>query len=167
MSNTQACLKRQLQQARQYTEALLADFKTPEQWLHQVHPQANHALWFAGHMAMSDNFFISCLAPDKVKKFDSFDGLFGMGSHPTSDAAKYPPVEEVLAAMRERRTTLLGLLDQLDDDDLPKPPASGASDFTPTVGSVFEVAVWHESLHSGQISVARRALGHKPVFGGG
>ncbi|MBS0210716.1 MAG: DinB family protein [Planctomycetes bacterium] len=166
MSNTQACLKRQMQQARQYTEALLADFKTPEQWLHQVHPQANHALWFAGHMATADNYFVSCLAPDKAKKFPSYDTQFGMGSQPTAEAAKYPPIEEVLAAMRERRTTLMELLDSLKEDDLDKAPASGASDFLPTVGKVFEVAVWHEGLHSGQISVTRRALGHKPVFGG-
>jgi len=165
MSNTQACLKRQMQQARQYTEALLSDFKSLDQWLHQVHPQANHALWFAGHMAVSDNFFISCIAPEKATKNAAFDEQFGMGSQPTSEPQKYQPVDEVLAAMRERRATLLGLLDGLNDDDLTKPPASGPSDFIPTIGSVFEMAVWHEGLHSGQVSVARRAMGHKPVFG--
>jgi uncharacterized damage-inducible protein DinB len=165
MSNTQACLKRQMQQARQYTEALLADFKTPEQWVHQVHPHANHALWFAGHMAVSDNFFIGCIDASKVKKLPPFEESFGMGSQPSADIKKYPPVDEVLATMRERRATLLGLLDGLTDADLGKPTPQGTPDFLATLGAVFEMAVWHEGLHSGQVSVARRAIGHKPVFG--
>ena len=49
-------LKRQLLQARQLSEKLLADFKTPAQWVYQVHENCNHALWFAGHMAHVDNF---------------------------------------------------------------------------------------------------------------
>ena len=36
-----------LKTAREFSEKLLADFKTPEQWTHQVHPNSNHALWFA------------------------------------------------------------------------------------------------------------------------
>ena len=47
--------------------AALADFKTPEQWVFQVHPHCNHALWFAGHMATSDNFFLSLVAPEKAR----------------------------------------------------------------------------------------------------
>jgi len=29
--------------------------------------------------------------------------------------------------------------------------------------AVFEMAIWHEGLHSGQLSSVRRALGHGPV----
>ena len=50
-------LQRQLVEMRQRSERLLADFRTPGQWTFQVHPSCNHALWFAGHMATSDNFF--------------------------------------------------------------------------------------------------------------
>ena len=31
------------------------------------------------------------------------------------------------------------------------------------VGSIFEMAVWHEALHAGQVTVARRALGVPPL----
>jgi hypothetical protein len=157
-------LKRQLLSARQTSEAFLADFKTPEEWVSQVHGEANHALWFAGHMGISDNFFISVVDPAHVVKTPDLETRFGMGSRPTNRVADYPPVEQVLAFMRERRGTLLQLLDQMSDDDLTRSTPEGAPAFLPDFGSVFEIAVWHEGLHSGQLSVARRALGHQPKF---
>lgn len=160
--STKACLRSQLDRARQYSESLLADFRTPEQWTHQVHPEANHALWFAGHMGVSDNFFISQLDPAQAIDRSDLNALFGMGSRPTSSPADYPPVETVLAFMRERRQTFLKLLDALSDDDLKQPTHTGTPDFLPDQASVFQMAIWHEGLHSGQISVTRRAMGYKP-----
>jgi uncharacterized damage-inducible protein DinB len=157
-------LQRQLERVRQNSERLLADFRSPEQWTFQVHPNCNHALWFVGHMATSDNFFLSLVAPEKSQKLPEFQAKFGMGSQPTNQVNEYPPLESVLATMRERRQTLLAVLDRLSDEDLAKKTPAGAPDFLPDVASVFELAIWHEGQHSGQVSVARRALGHKPLF---
>lgn len=156
-------LKRNLVNMRQMSQRLLADFKTPEQWVFQVHPQCNHALWFAGHMATSDNFFLSLVAPEKAVQLADFQSRFGMGSQPTNDPAAYPQPSEVVARMNERRETLLGVLDGLSDEDLAKKTPSGAPEFLPDVGSVFELAIWHEGQHNGQLTVARRCLGHKPL----
>ena len=156
-------LQRNLTNMRQNSERLLADFKTPQQWTFQVHPACNHALWFAGHMAASDNFFLSLVAPDKARQLPDFQVKFGMGSQPTNDPAAYPEPESVLAAMRERRQTLMEVLDRFSDDDLGKKTPSGTPEFLPDVGSVFEMAVWHEGQHSGQLTVARRALGYAPL----
>ena len=155
-------LKRQLLAARQTSEGFLADFKSPEDWVKQVHCEANHALWFAGHMGISDNFFISVVAPEKTKKNCEMETRFGMGSHPTNRAEDYPPAENVLAFMRERRTTLLQVLDTMSDEDLAKATPDGTPEFLSDVASVFEMAIWHEGLHSGQLSVTRRSLGFKP-----
>ena len=157
-------LKRQLVAARQTSEGFLTDFKTPEEWVKQVHGEANHAMWFAGHMGISDNFFISVVAPEKAINTQDMESRFGMGSHPTNRVADYPPPENVLGFMRERRATLLQVLDGMSDADLAKPTPKGTPEFLSDVGSVFEMAIWHEGLHSGQLSVARRALGHKPRF---
>ena len=113
-------LQRQLERVRQNSERLLADFKTPEQWTFQVHPNCNHALWFAGHMATSDNFFLSLVAPEKSQKLPEFQAKFGMGSQPTNQVNEYPPPESVLAMMRERRQTLLAVLERMSDEDLAK-----------------------------------------------
>ena len=131
--------------------------------VHQVHPGCNHALWFVGHMATIDNFFLSLVAPEKARPLPEFQQRFGMGSQPSSDPAQYPPPDEALAVMRERRRELLGALEDLNDDDLARKLPAGTPNFLSDVGSVFELAVWHEGQHNGQLSVARRALGHKPL----
>ncbi|MEQ8786619.1 MAG: DinB family protein [Pirellulaceae bacterium] len=158
-------IQRQLESARQLSERMLADFKSPEQWTHQVCEGGNHALWFAGHMANTDNFLISLVAPQRAREQDGFAAAFGMGSKPQSSAEQYPPVDEVLSTMRERRATLLDVLATLTDDDLSRPTPAGAPDFLADFASVFELAVWHEGLHSGQLSVVRRSLGHAPLLG--
>lgn len=156
-------LLRQLGIIRDTSEKMLAAFETPEDWTHQVVPGTNHALWFAGHMATTDNYFISQIAPERAKKFDDWDKLFGMGSKPTNEPDDYPPVAEVHDAMRERRSVLLDLLRGRSDAELNGPPATGASDFLPDLGSIFEMTNWHETLHLGQVTVVRRALGHRPL----
>jgi hypothetical protein len=55
------------------------------------------------------------------------------------------------------------ILEGLNDEDLDKPTPEGAPDFLATVRHVFELAVWHEGIHVGQLTVARRALGHAPL----
>jgi uncharacterized damage-inducible protein DinB len=157
-------LQRQLIDLRQLSERLLQDFTTPEEWTYQVHPGSNHALWFAGHMATIDNFFLSLVAPERAIKLPDLQTKFGMGSQPTNQPAEYPPPEEVLAIMRERRGTLLSVLEGMSDDDLARKLPAGTPDFLSDVGSVFELAIWHEGHHRGQVSLARRALGHQPLF---
>lgn len=155
----------QLKHARAFSEDLLTAFNTPEQWTHQVHENANHALWFAGHMGTVDNFMISLIDPSKCVEKADYNEKFGMGSQPTNNPADYPPVDEVLDFMRERRATLTEIFNSLSEEDLAKPTPESAPDFLPDYATVFEVCAWHEGLHSGQVSVARRALGNKPVTG--
>jgi hypothetical protein len=155
---------RQLKQSREFCEKLLDAFKSPEDWTHQIAPGTNHALWFAGHMATADNFFVGMIDPSKKRDLDDWDKHFGMGSKPTSDPDIYPPVAEILDVMRERRTVLLEILGKMSDADLDKSTPPGTPEFCPDYSSIFEMATWHEGLHAGQISMVRRALGHKPVF---
>lgn len=158
-------LLNQLKQSRQFTEGLLSAFKTPAEWTHRVHPHANHALWFAGHIGWVDNFMISLMAPERARELPGWSEKFGMGSQPSDKAADYPPVEEVLAYLRERRATLLDVLEPMEDADLDRATPQGTPSFLPDYGSLFQMAAWHEGLHSGQITVARRALGYPNVTG--
>jgi uncharacterized damage-inducible protein DinB len=160
-------LKEQLQRARDTSEKMLASFKTPKDWTHQVHPAANHALWFAGHMASADNFFVGAIAPDKTVTLPpGWKEMFGMGSKPSPNPNDYPPPDEVLRMMRDRRAAVLAVLDSLKEEDLPKPLPKGAPDFFKDTASLFELMVWHEGIHTGQLSIARRALGNQPLMGG-
>ncbi len=157
-------LRQRLLNARQLSERMLTDFKTPQQWTRQVAPGVNHALWFVGHMANSDNFFISLLDPARTREMPEIHRLFGTGSQPVDDPALYPQPEEVLAVMRERREVLLALLDSLRDADLVRKTPEGTPSFLADVAAVFETAIWHEGVHTGQLSIARRAIGGNPVM---
>lgn len=160
-------LRRQLVQARQMSERLLADFETSQQWTYQIHDDCNHALWFAGHMAHTDNFFLSMIDSSAAVELPTiYQRQFGMGSQPTNVPEDYPSPSDVLEVMRERRATLLEVLDSLDDEDFTKSTPDGAPDFLSDIAAVFEMAIWHEGLHSGQLSSVRRALGHKPILPG-
>lgn len=156
-------LQRRLESARNFSEKLLESFATPEDWTHQVFPGANHALWFAGHMGWTDNFMISFLAPSQALNDEKMSAMFGMKSKPTSDAASYPPADEVLQWTRERRQTLLAILDGMTEADLAS-LAENAPKFITDKASVFEMSIWHEGFHSGQMNIARRALGHDSLF---
>jgi hypothetical protein len=156
-------LETQLKLIREISERILSAFHTPEQWTYQVHGQANHALWFAGHIGTVDNFMIARLSPAQVREKAGYRERFAMGSRPTPRPADYPPPAEVLAFMRDRREALLSLLAGLSEDNLAKPSPPGVPDFMPDVASIFQGAVWHEALHAGQVTVARRALGHPPM----
>ena len=156
-------VERQLRKVREVTETFLGAFQTPEQWTLQVHDKANHALWVAGHLGTVDNFLISLVAPEKAVDKAGYREKFGMGSRPTSNPADYPDPPEVLDFMRERRGVILEILTGLSDEAMAAPAPEGAPDVMPDVGSIFEMAVWHEALHAGQVSIARRALGHPPL----
>src|SRR5581483_10381587 len=108
---------------------------------------------------------IGIIVPDKAQEPANYRDLFGMGSQPTNDPAKYPHPEDVLAYMRERRQTLLNEAEKLTDADLEKPMPKGAPAFLSDYASLLEMMSWHEGIHAGQLTVVRRALGYKPILG--
>jgi hypothetical protein len=114
-------------------------------------------------MGVVDNNFIGLIDRNQVRTVAGYEAKFGRGSTPTDRPSDYPPAAEVLAYMRERREVLLALLEAETDERLGRATPEGSPWFLPDVASVFEVTAWHEGLHSGQLSVSRRALGHAPV----
>jgi uncharacterized damage-inducible protein DinB len=153
-------LHSRLTKSRGFLEKLLVDFKTPQDWTHQVHPKANHALWVVGHLATVDNFFLNVLAPEKGKDLPGYNEKFGMGSQPSANASDYPSIDEVQQIFQERRAALLGVLESFSDEQLTEKMPPGSPDFLSDKASGFEMAAWHEGMHAGQVTVARRSLGH-------
>lgn len=154
--------------SRRLTSGLLASFKKPEDWVFQIHPKANHALWIAAHIALADNSFIGRFRPDQANKPQGWDELFWQSSEPKTDATLYPPADQVLAYFHERRLTLLQLIDEATDEQLsaPAPPAGAKSTLAgaPNIAHSFIFISQHEALHAGQLTVAHRALGHAPII---
>ena len=72
----------------------------------------------------------------------------------------------MLGYFRDRRAALLKVVDDLSDEELSAPapeknsPIAGA----PCIGHILLFAAYHEGVHSGQLTIARRGLGHDPLF---
>lgn len=158
-----------LQFSRKFTEGLLSSFKTPEEWVFQIHPKVNHAMWITGHLGLVDNSFICKFRPEIGQKPEGWDRLFGFGSQPLPSADAYPASHEMLDFFRERRQSLLAVLDGMSEEELRAPaPAAGERSpiaGAPSIGHGFIFVAYHEGLHTGQLTVAHRALGHAPVIG--
>ncbi len=157
-------LQARLQFTRKASEDWLSVFKRPEEWTNQVAPGTNHALWFAGHMAFVDNSLLKMLSSTERQEMPEYATKFGMKSQPSGNPADYPPPEEVLATMRDRRAALMRALDKLSEEELAKPCPPGGPAFFTDVASALEFAIWHEGMHAGQITQVRRAMGIPPLF---
>jgi DinB superfamily len=155
----------QLQTVRALNEQMFASFVKPEDWVHQIFPGANHALWIAGHLAMVDNSGISRFIPAQGVDKGDWSKKFGRQSTPTSNFADYPPPAEVLAFMRERRATLVKCLEGFSEADFDQPAPPGLPPFIHNAGQLYSFMAVHEGLHTGQLSMCRRSLGNTPVVG--
>ncbi len=161
--------KHLLNRARSITNTMLESFETREHWLYQVHPGANHAYWIVAHLALADNLFATTFAPGTGHKPDGWDELFWVGSQVRSDGAGYPSLEELKSYFADRRQNLLAVIEDVTDEQLaapaPEPGARSPIAGAPNMGQLLLFAPQHEFLHTGQLSVTRRALGHTPLIG--
>ena len=156
-------LRRSLSYSRKFTAKILSELETPADWLRRPLPGTNHAMWIAGHLALADNFFAGLIDLDKQITMENYSPLFGKGTAPLDDVDSYPPINEVLAKMEDRRSAILNLLEACKEDDFRRSTPDQAPPFMFDVGAVFQMAAWHESLHTGQLTIIHRSLGKTPL----
>jgi DinB superfamily len=134
--------------------------------LFQIHPTSNHVVWTLGHLATTYAWFQTLFdAKANAGLPDSYNGLFGMGSNPSPDPAKNPPLAEVRA---HYDAAFNGFLQRLEA--LPEPAAWSAceADTGGFASSKLDAAykcAWHDGWHLGQVSDLRRALKLPGVLG--
>src|SRR4051794_27811702 len=77
----------------------------------------NHPLWIFGHLAVVEGSMSQILfgEPNPVEHWKP---LFGQGTQPTTDAAAYPPYDEVLATYRDLRAKTLARLEEIGEEGL-------------------------------------------------
>jgi len=110
-------------------------------------------------------FFLQALAPARCLVPDGWNGLFWFGTVPVPDLSHYPAPDTVLDYFRERRETLLNVLEFMSHEELNAPMPEGFPfSKSPCIAQVFSHAAFHEGLHAGQFSIAHRNLGHPPLF---
>ncbi len=126
----------------------------------------NHPLWVVGHLAYSEGWSFNILygEPNPV---EHWAGLFAPGSQPTTNAADYPPFDEVLAKYRELRATNIARLMELGDAGLDAPPKNVPppfKDIMTSVGKTYLLLTLHQNVHYGEVADARRVAGLKPLM---
>lgn len=163
----QAHAKHGLALSRRMMDGILVSFQTDDDWFYQAHPKANHAIWIIGHLGLADNAFARSFREETDHEPDGYKELFWFGSEPDADRSQYPPVDEVLAYFRDRRDNLLKVLDELSEEEISAaaPPAEERSPVAgaPSIGNLFHFAAYHEGIHTGQLTVCHRGLGHPPI----
>jgi len=152
-----------LHQAAWFTDKLLDEISSPEDWVCRAAPGTNHPLWILGHIAYTQNAFVGMADPARSASREGYGKLFGRGSTPLDDASAYPPPDDMRAYLQERRGAFLEVLDGLDAEGLACPTPEGAPKFLPDVASLFPMWAWHETIHSGQLSTVHRVLGNQAL----
>ncbi len=126
----------------------------------------NHAVWTIGHLAHSADFFATLLSSEiKASCPESYKALFGMGSQPTQDASKYPSMTELQSAMDRSLAGFIRAAEMNSEADLDKAPLVESGEFCKTRWEVLDRMSWHTGWHSGQVSLQRKLLGVKPMWG--
>ena len=153
-----------LTSSRKMLDGLVESMGSREDWMHQVHPKANHPLWVVGHLGLADNMFLKKLDP-AAGDDKNWDEEFWFGSEIHGDSDKYPATDEVLAYCRERRAKLLETIDGLSDEFLLSPtPDEGMFADAPNMAQMLLFISYHEGIHCGQFTIAHRSLGNEPMF---
>ena len=155
-------LKGALQHSHGFAAKVFSEINSTEEWLLRPAPGTNHALWIAGHLGIATDYFIKLIKPELSQPREEFGKLFGKGTEPQDDASAYPPAEEVVSYWSERSAAFIDCLDQCSEADLAREVTEGPA-FMPDVATVFQLSVWHEALHTGQLTVIHRLIGQTPI----
>jgi DinB superfamily len=125
----------------------------------------NHALWVAGHVADTDDFFVRTLTGRPSGLPAGWSEKFSGGSKPVDDPKAYPTVAEIKRVLADRRDALIAYFRSLDRATLLSPPPEKVKFFGTTQGALAGSIAWHEGLHTGQVTSVRKGLGMPPLFG--
>ena len=143
-----------------YALALLKDI-TDEQFIERPGGNMNHPAWIIGHLAAYHPVVIALL---KGAQFDDpkDDPLYGFAGHGPQDAleanvSKQTVVDRFAAGHEMVAEALLGALPE-DFNRQPSLPR-WANCFPSVQFMLPDLLIFHESMHIGQISMWRRAIG--------
>lgn len=146
-----------------YGDALLKDI-APQDICRQPIEGMNHPAWILGHLAwVADRH--AGYAGD-TPKLESWAARFSGGTKPTTNPSDYPAKDELIAAWHDANARLIAAASKATDETLNKPTPSDRLRLTfPTLREFLPFSMTsHTSLHIGQLSAWRRAMGQPPLF---
>lgn len=145
---------------------LLSDIPDDQATFQPV-PQANHALWIAGHLAWSTDAIFGATSDGAGGGGvpADWEQLFGMGSVPVADPSGYPAFAETRAVLERVCDAFSVWLREVPAAQLADPAPERLKRFASTRAGAVHGAAMHMCVHAGQVTLIRKALGFQPKFG--
>lgn len=125
----------------------------------------NHSLWVMGHIVFADDLFVSAFQEQASMIPESYQALFGQGSHVSANASDYPSRAELLEKMDEARARTLEWVSGFDDESAFQAAPEQVQAFANNAIEAATTLAQHEFMHAGQLTSVRASLGMKPLFG--
>ncbi len=155
-----------LETARQYTLSLL-DGLAEDEWYAMPGGSPSHIAWQIGHITFAQ--FGLAIArsfgtgpQDEGVLPDNYAELFGKGTQPSADRARYPTVAQLRAALDRVHSHVMAWLRAVPEQAFREPAAEPILHMK-TRGDLVRFTALHEMLHAGQIGLIRRLLGKPPL----
>ncbi len=151
---------------RRYTLELLHGL-SDDDWYRMPAGCPTHIAWQVGHityaqMAVALGRTRGLTPEDEQLLPPSYAELFGKGSTPTNERARYPAAAELRETMNRVNHHVLEQLKAEPEEFFQRPPAVAFLGMK-TRGEVIRFCALHEMLHNGQIGLIRRMLGKHPL----
>lgn len=146
-----------------FLRRMVAD--VPDELLsHQSGGAVNHPAWVIGHLVYSCQAIGGEIGLQPWLSAD-WPERFGTGSVASDDRSLYPSKQALLDALAEGRRKLADRLLAIGNAGLAEPlPDERFRQMFPTLGhAVLHILVSHASVHVGQVTVWRRAVGLGPI----
>jgi hypothetical protein len=142
----------------------LAEFTDAEMLVRPV-PNANHAAWQVGHLAVLEAMLCGMYVPEKAPKMPAdAEKTYGREGASSDDASRFFKKEEGLKILGQARGALVEWVKTMSEADLAKPAPEWCKGWVATIGELLLGIIGHTTMHVGQIQVIRRKLGKKILF---
>lgn len=142
----------------EYAKKLVADLSEAQMTARPAGTTMNHPAWILGHLSMpqiwlKDMFKLPTVAPARWAEMFNYMTQPGQGP--------YPAKAELVAMLEQTHQMLTALAGRLTDAQLAAPVEDEEMrQYSPTAGDgLVGLMTTHESLHLGQLSAWRRAMG--------
>ena len=122
-------------------------------------------VWYLGHIATTDNYFLTLYAGEETALSAEYLKRFGKGSDGAADFGDASKAEmlELLATLRGKVRDFVATL---EPEDFAREPATEVHHpLFKSCGAALALVVSHAAYHAGQIANLRRAMGKDPLFG--
>jgi hypothetical protein len=148
-----------------YARKLVADVPEEQMCAQPVPGQVlNHATFLLGHLIWAEDSALGLLGQKPVLGAEWKDS-FSMGKTPGSDPSRYPSKETLVKTLEEVHNRLVAAYLAATPEVLDQPSPERLRARFATIGTaILGLMTSHRSLHVGQLSAWRRAMGFPGVL---